>query len=51
MCHAVRCQARGKLLYACNPAKFRACEYLMRHHEARGDKVIVFSDNIFALKK
>jgi len=34
-----------------NPNKFRACEYLMRFHEARGDKVIVFSDNVFALKK
>ena len=40
-----------RLLYAMNPAKFRACEYLMRFHEARGDKVIVFSDNVFALKK
>ena len=40
-----------RLLYAMNPAKFRACEYLMRFHEARGDKVIIFSDNVFALKK
>jgi superfamily II DNA or RNA helicase len=39
-------EARGKLLYACNPAKFRACEYLMRYHEARGDKVIVFSHGL-----
>ena len=30
---------RGQLLYALNPNKFRACEYLMRFHEARGDKV------------
>jgi DNA excision repair protein ERCC-3 len=42
--------ATGRLLYAMNPNKFRACEYLMRFHEARGDKVIVFSDNVFALK-
>ena len=42
---------RGQLLYALNPNKFRACEYLMRFHEARGDKVIVFSDNVFALRK
>jgi len=40
-----------RLLYAMNPNKFRACEYLMRYHEERGDKVIVFSDNVFALKR
>ena len=40
----------GRLLYAMNPNKFRSCEYLMRFHEARGDKIIVFSDNVFALK-
>ena len=40
-----------RLLYAMNPNKFRACEYLMRFHEARGDKVIIFSDNVFALKE
>merc|ERR1712238_295559 len=34
-----------------NPNKFRACEYLMRFHEARGDKVIVFSDNFFARRQ
>jgi len=38
-----------RLLWVMNPNKFRACEYLVRHHEARGDKTIVFSDNIFAL--
>ena len=46
-----RADNRERLLYAMNPNKFRACEYLMRFHEARGDKVIVFSDNVFALKK
>jgi DNA excision repair protein ERCC-3 len=34
-----------------NPNKFRACEYLVRRHEHRGDKVMVFADNIFALKE
>jgi hypothetical protein len=29
--------------------KISACEHLIRHHEARGDKTLVFSDNIFAL--
>ena len=33
-----------------NPNKFRACQYLVRYHERRGDKTIVFSDNVFALK-
>ena len=35
-----------------NPNKFMACQYLMTYHENfRKDKVIVFSDNIFALRK
>ena len=38
------------LLYVMNPNKFRSCEYLIRLHEARGDKVLVFSDNVFALR-
>ncbi|KAK2182166.1 hypothetical protein NP493_364g02050 [Ridgeia piscesae] len=38
------------LLYAMNPNKFRACQFLIRFHEQRNDKVIVFSDNVFALK-
>jgi superfamily II DNA or RNA helicase len=38
-----------RLLWVMNPNKFRTCEFLVRHHEARGDKTIVFSDNIFAL--
>ena len=38
------------LLYVMNPNKFRSCQYLIRLHEARGDKVLVFSDNVFALQ-
>lgn len=38
------------LLYICNPRKFQACQYLIDYHEKRGDKIIVFSDNVFALK-
>jgi DNA excision repair protein ERCC-3 len=35
-----------------NPTKFAACEFLIRFHEqTRRDKIIVFSDNIFALKQ
>ncbi|KAG4215060.1 hypothetical protein ERO13_A01G154260v2 [Gossypium hirsutum] len=37
-------------LYVMNPNKFRACEFLIRLHEReRGDKIIVFADNLFAL--
>lgn len=42
---------RQQLLYCCNPTKAMACEYLIHTHERRGDKVIVFSDNIFALRE
>lgn len=38
------------LLYIMNPVKFRNCQFLIRFHEQRGDKIIVFSDNIFALQ-
>lgn len=39
-------------LYVMNPNKFRACEFLLRFHEQqRGDKIIVFSDNLFALRE
>ncbi|TPX17471.1 uncharacterized protein E0L32_003114 [Thyridium curvatum] len=33
-----------------NPQKFQACQYLIRYHESRGDKIIVFSDNVYALE-
>ncbi|KAG8906319.1 transcription factor TFIIH complex ERCC-3 subunit, partial [Tulasnella sp. 403] len=38
------------LLWCMNPKKFQACQFLINYHEARGDKIIVFSDNVFALK-
>lgn len=38
------------LFYACNPIKFQVCQFLIKYHEDRGDKIIVFSDNIFALE-
>lgn len=38
-----------KLLYLLNPRKFRVCEYLWKFHAARGDKIIIFSDDIAAL--
>ncbi|MES1921559.1 TFIIH basal transcription factor complex helicase XPB subunit, partial [Bonamia ostreae] len=42
---------RRNLLQTMNPSKFRVCEHLIRLHEERGDKIMVFSDNIFSLKK
>lgn len=41
---------RRQVLYAMNPNKFQACQFLINYHEARGDKIIVFSDNVYALK-
>ncbi|KAF7972522.1 hypothetical protein HWV62_17812 [Athelia sp. TMB] len=38
------------LLYCMNPRKFQACQFLIKYHEDRGDKIIVFSDNVFALE-
>lgn len=40
---------KRRLLYVMNPKKFQACQYLINYHERRGDKIIVFSDNVFAL--
>ncbi|RFU33454.1 hypothetical protein B7463_g2860, partial [Scytalidium lignicola] len=37
------------LLYIMNPRKFQACQFLIDYHEKRGDKIIVFSDNVYAL--
>jgi DNA excision repair protein ERCC-3 len=39
-----------QLLYVMNPTKFQMCQFLIRYHERRCDKIIVFSDNVFALK-
>lgn len=41
---------KRQLLYVMNPKKLQACQYLISLHETMGDKIIVFSDNIFALK-
>ncbi|QDZ25466.1 DNA repair helicase Rad25 [Chloropicon primus] len=43
---------RRELLYVMNPIKFMTCQFLIEYHEQhRRDKVIVFSDNIFALRE
>ncbi|KAG6333688.1 hypothetical protein ID866_5406 [Astraeus odoratus] len=47
----LREQSRKRmLLYCMNPKKFQACQFLIKYHEARGDKIIVFSDNVYALE-
>lgn len=47
----LNCKTRKRILiYVMNPNKFRACQYLVRYHEERKDKIIVFSDNVFALQ-
>jgi DNA excision repair protein ERCC-3 len=38
-------------LYVMNPRKLQACQFLIEYHEKRGDKTIVFSDNVYALKE
>ncbi|KAJ3079303.1 DNA repair helicase RAD25, partial [Rhizoclosmatium hyalinum] len=38
------------LLRIMNPNKLMATEYLIRSREAAGDKILVFSDNVFALE-
>jgi len=40
-----------KHLYLANPEKFYAVQYLIRYHEARKDKILVFSDDIFTLTR
>ena len=41
---------KRSLLYVMNPRKFQACQFLIDYHEKRGDKIIVFSDNVYALQ-
>jgi len=38
------------LLCVMNPNKFRCTQFLIKYHEKRNDKIIVFSDNVYALK-
>lgn len=38
------------LLYVMNPIKMQSCQYLITYHEGRGDKIIVFSDDVYALE-
>eukprot|EP01156_Anaeramoeba_ignava_P023188 Anaeramoba_ignava/c21383_g1_i1.p1 GENE.c21383_g1_i1~~c21383_g1_i1.p1 ORF type:complete len:356 (-),score=114.27 c21383_g1_i1:18-1085(-) len=40
---------RKILLFVMNPSKIQACEYLIRYHESCGDKILIFSDSVYAL--
>jgi DNA excision repair protein ERCC-3 len=42
---------KRSLLSIMNPRKFQACQFLINYHRLRGDKTIVFSDNVYALEK
>lgn len=48
--YLVQPQQRKRLISVMNPTKFQMCDYLIRKHEKKGDKIIVFSDNVCALK-
>ncbi|KAI1818698.1 P-loop containing nucleoside triphosphate hydrolase protein [Poronia punctata] len=37
-------------LYVMNPGKIQACQFLIDYHERRGDKILVYSDNVYALQ-
>lgn len=39
-----------QLLSVMNPNKFRTCQYLIKYHEQQNHKIMVFSDNVYALK-
>ncbi|KKY15903.1 putative dna repair helicase rad25 [Phaeomoniella chlamydospora] len=39
------------LYYYMNPTKFQVCQFLIDYHEKRGDKTIVFSDNVYTLEQ
>ncbi len=46
----LREKSRKKMLLYCMNPKSSRCQFLIDYHENRGDKIIVFSDNVFALE-
>lgn len=38
------------IYYVMNPNKIHACEFLVKYHESQGDKILVFCDNIIAIR-
>lgn len=49
--YLIQSSRRRRILSIMNPTKFQICEYLIDKHEKRGDKIIVFSDSVLALKE
>lgn len=49
--YLIQNSSRKRILAIMNPVKFQICEYLIDKHEKRGDKIIVFSDSVLALKE
>ena len=48
-CGSTKHTRTQQLLYLLNPRKFRVCEFLVKYHIQRGDKIIIFSDDLPAL--
>lgn len=49
--YLIQSPRRRRILSIMNPTKFQICEHLIEKHEKRGDKIIVFSDSVLALKE
>lgn len=49
--YLVQTSRKKRILSIMNPTKFQICQYLIEKHEKRGDKIIVFSDSVLALKE
>lgn len=49
--YLVQNSRKKRILSIMNPTKFQICQYLIDKHEKRGDKIIVFSDSVLALKE
>lgn len=41
---------KRSLLCMMNPNKFQACQFLINYHERRGDKIIIFSNNVHTME-
>ena len=42
---------KSRRLYVMNPNKVKTCKDLVEKHEARGDKILVFCDDVFGAKQ
>ncbi|KAL6122563.1 hypothetical protein NUSPORA_00329 [Nucleospora cyclopteri] len=49
--YLMQTESRKRLLGIMNPTKIQICQCLIEKHEKRGDKIIVFSDSVLALKE